>query len=114
MPKTVKKGAYIINLDEYADVGTHRIVLYVKINEVMYFDRFGIKHVPKEIKNFIGHKNTKTNIFRIQPDNSIMHGYFYIGFPDFTLANRSLIDFTTLFSPYDFKKNNEIILNYFK
>ena len=69
LPKTIKNGAYVINLDEYADVGTHWIALYVKNNGVIYFDSFGAEHVPKEIKRFIGHKITKTNIFRIQADN---------------------------------------------
>ena len=68
----------------------------------------------KKIKKFIGHKNTKTNIFRIQADNSIMSAYLCIGFIDFMFAGRSLIDFTTLFSPDDFKKNDDIILSYFK
>ena len=75
----MKNGAYIINLDEYEDIGTHWIDLYVKNNEVNYFDSFrvfGVEHVPKEIKKNIGHKNRKTNIFRIQADNSIICGYF--------------------------------------
>ena len=65
LPKTVKNGAYVINLNEYADVGTYWIALFVKNNEVIYFDRFGVEHIPKEITRFIGHKNIKTNIFRI-------------------------------------------------
>ena len=76
MPKTIENGAYVINLDEYADVGTHCIALYIKNNEVVYFDSFGVEHVPKEIKKYIGHKNTKTNIFIIQADNSIMWDTF--------------------------------------
>ena len=75
----MKNGAYIINLDEYEDVGTHWIDLYVENNEVNYFDSFrvfGVEYVPKEIKKIIGHKNRKTNIFRIQADNSIICGYF--------------------------------------
>ena len=59
LPKTIKNGAYVINLDEYADVGTHWIALHVKNNEVICFDSFGVEHVPKDIKKFIGHKNTK-------------------------------------------------------
>ena len=114
MPKTVQNGAYVINLDEYADVGTHWIALYVKNNEVMYCSSFGVEHVPKEIKKFIGYKNTKTNIFRTQADNSIMFGYFCIRFIDFMFGGKSLIDFTSLFSPYCFKKNDDIILSYFK
>ena len=82
-PRTIKNGAYIINLDEYEDVGKHWIALYVKNNEITYFDSFGVEHVPKEIKTFIGNKNIKTNIFRIQEDNSIMCGYVCIVFIGF-------------------------------
>ena len=88
--------------------------MYVKNNEVIYFAGFGVEHIPKEIKRFIGHKNIKTNIFRIQADDSIMCGFFYIGFTDFMFAGKSLIDFTSLFSPYDFKENDKIILNCFE
>ena len=45
------------------------LLLYVSNNEIIYFDSFGVEHVPKEIKNFIGHKNIKRNIFRIQSNN---------------------------------------------
>ena len=113
-PTIIKNEAYVINLNEYANVGTHWIALYVKNNEVIYFDSFGVEHVPKEIKRFIRHKNTKSNIFRIQADDSVMCGYFCIGFIDFMFAGKSLINFTSLFSPYDFKKNDDIILSYFK
>ena len=65
LPKTITNGSYVISLDEYADVGTHWIALYVKNNENIYLDSFGVEHIPKEIKRFIGHKNIKTNIFRI-------------------------------------------------
>ena len=67
--KIIRNGAYIINLDEYADVGTYWIALYVKNNEVIYFDSFGVEHVSKEIKKFIRNKDIKTNIFRIQAYN---------------------------------------------
>ena len=112
LPKTIKNGTSAINLDEYADVGTHWIALYVKNNEFIHFDRFGVEPLPKEMKKLIGHKNTEINIFKILADNSVMCGYFCIGFIDFMFAGRSLINFTSLFSPYDFKK--KIILNYFK
>ena len=105
LPKTIKNGGgYVINLDEYADIHTHWIALYLKNNEVIYFDSCGVEHVPKEIERFIGHKNT----------NSVMCGYFCIEFTDFMLAGKSLVDFTSLFSPYDFKKNDKKILDYFK
>ena len=109
-----KNGAYVINLDEYADVGTYWITFYAKNNEFIYFGSFGVEHVPKEVKIFVGHKDIKTNIFRIQAYNSIMYGYFCTGFIDFMFANKTLIDFTSLFSPYDFEKNDKIILKYFK
>ena len=114
LPKKIKDGAYVINLDEYADVGTHWIALFCNRNQIVYFDSFGVKHVPKEIKEFIGNKNIKANIFRVQANNSGMCGYFCIGFIDFMLAGKNLTDFLNLFSPDDFKKNSDIILSYFK
>ena len=56
LPKTIKKGAYVINLDEYKNTGTHWVSLFVKTNEVIYFDSFGIEHIPNEINKFIGKK----------------------------------------------------------
>ena len=114
MPKRIKSDAYVINLDEYADLDTYWTGLYLKKNEVVYFDSFDVERVPKESKRFIGHKNIKINLFRIQADNSILCGCFCIGFTDFMFARKRLIDFTSLFSPYDFKKNDDIILSYFK
>ena len=88
--------------------------LHSKNNEVIYFDSFGVEHVPKEIKKFIGNNSIKTNIFRIQAYNSIMCDYFCIGFIEFMFANKTLIDFTSLFSRYDFEKNGKIILKDFQ
>ena len=53
LPNKIKDGAYVINLDEYSDIGTHWIALYVKNNDITYFDSFGVEHIPKEIKAFI-------------------------------------------------------------
>ena len=103
-----------MNLDEYSDIGTHWIVLYALNNNVIYFDSFGVEHTPKEIKVFIGNENIKTNIFRTQAYDSLMCGYFCIGFIDFMLKCKSLTDFTNLFSSNNFKKNDDIILNYSK
>ena len=69
-----KNGAYVINLDEYSDIGTHQVALYVLNNDAIYFDSFGVEHIPEEIKKFISNKNIKTNIFRIQEYDSIMCG----------------------------------------
>ena len=86
--------------------------MYVK-NNVTYFDSFKVEHIPKEIKTFIKNRNIKTNIFRIQAYDSIMCGYFCIGFINFMLKGKSLTEYTNLFSPNDFLKNDDIILNYF-
>ena len=90
-------GGDVINLDEYTDVGIYWIVLYALNNDIIYFDSFGVDHTPKKIKKYIGNKNIKTKIFRIQADTSIACGYFCIGFIDFTLAGKTLIDYTILF-----------------
>ena len=94
LPKKIKDGAYIINLDEYADVGTHWIDLFCNRNEIAYFDNFGVEHIPEEIKEFIGYKNIKANIFQVQANDSVMCGYFYIGFIDFILAGKRFTNFT--------------------
>ena len=120
LPK-IKDGAYVINLDEYSDIGTHWVALYVgratpkDINNdnVTYFDSFGVENIPKEIKAFIANKIITTNIFRIQAYDSVMCGYFCIGVIDFILAGKMLTEFTNLFSPNNFKKIDDIILNYF-
>ena len=93
--------AYIMNLDEYSDVGNHWVALYLSSN-VTYFDSFGVEDIPKEIKKFISNKNIKTNISRIQAYDSIMWGYFCTGFINFMLAGKTLTDFTNLFSPNNF------------
>ena len=114
MPKKIKVGGYVINLDEYADVGTHWIALFCRKSKVIYFNSLGVEHIPEEIKEFIGNKNIKANILQTQANNSVMCGYFCIGFIDFMLEGKKLTDFTTIFSPYDFDKNDNIILSYFK
>ena len=63
LPKKIKDGAYIINLGEYAHVGTHWIALFCKRSEIVCFDSFGVEHVSEEIKKFIRNKNIIANIF---------------------------------------------------
>ena len=87
LPK-IKDGAYVINLDEYSDIGTHWVALYVQNNAVTYFDSLGVEHILKKIRTFIGNKNLKTNIFRIQAYDSAMYGDFCIGFIDLCLHER--------------------------
>ena len=71
LPKTIKDGAYVINLDEYGDVCTDWIALFCNRSETVYFDGFG---VPEEIKKFVGNKNIRANIFRVQANNTVMCG----------------------------------------
>ena len=104
LPKNIKDGAYVINVDEYADVGTNEIALSSRENEIVYFDSFGIEHVPEEIKEFIRNKNIKASIFWVESNNSKMCRYFCIGFIYFMLAGKALVDFTSLFSLCDFEK----------
>ena len=113
LPNKIKGEAYVINLDEYSDIGTHWIALYVNNKTVTYFDSFGIEHIPKEVKKFIGNRNIISNIYRIQNYDSIMCGYFCIGYIDYMFIGKSLADYTNLFSPNNFKKNDDTILNYF-
>ena len=113
LPNTIKNGAYVINLDEYHHIGTHWVALYVNNKTIIYFDYFGVEHIPKEIIKFIGNdqsssakarnKNIAINIYRIQAYNSIMCGYFCIGFINFMFNGNSLTDYTNtnLFSPND-------------
>ena len=86
------------------------LLMYVINNDVTYFDSFGVEHVPKEIRTFINNKDIKTNIFRTKAFDSIMCGFFCIGFIDFMIAAKTLTEFTNLFSP---KEIDNIILNYF-
>ena len=113
LPK-IKDGAYVINLDEHSDIVTHWVALYVYSNNVTYFDFFSVEHIPKEIKAFVDHAvSITTKIFRIQTYDLIMCGYFCIGFIDFMLAGKTLAEFANLFSPNNFRKIDDIVLNYF-
>ena len=113
LPDKIKDGAYVINLDEYSDIGTHWIALYVNNKTVTYFDSFGVDNILKEIRKFMNNKNIISNIFRIQAYDSLMCGYFCIRFINFMFKGNILTDFTNLFSPNNFKKNDDIIFKLF-
>ena len=74
--KKIKDRVYVIILDEYADVGTHWNALFCNRSEIVYFNSFGVEHVPEEIIDFMGNKNIIANIFRIQANDSVMCGSF--------------------------------------
>ena len=63
IPKKVKDGEYLINLDKYANVDTHWIALFYNRSEIVCFDSFRIEDIPKEIKKLFENKNIKPNIF---------------------------------------------------
>ena len=88
--------------------------MYLNDNYVTLFDSFGVEHVPKDIKKLIGNKNITTNIYGIQSYDSIMCGYFCIGFFDFMLKSKGWLEYTNLFSANDYEKNDKTILKYFQ
>ena len=90
----IKDREYMINLDEYKSIETYWIVLYINPKNVTYFVSFGVEHIPKDIRKFFGSKNIITNIYRIQAYDSIMCGYFCLGFIDFMLKGKSLLEYT--------------------
>ena len=98
MPDKIKDGAYVINIDEYSDIGTHWIALFVNNKTVTYFDSFGAEHIPKELKNFFNNENIIANIFRLQAYDSVMCGHFCIGSIDFMLKRNNLIFFNQIIS----------------
>ena len=113
LPDKIKNGQNVINFDEYSKIGTKSIALYALDNNLTYFDSFGVEHIPKEIEIFIDKSIVVINIFRIKAYDSVMCGYFCIGFIDFMIAGKTLTDFTNLFSSNNFKKNDDIVLKYF-
>ena len=86
----------------------------LKLTKVIYFDSFGVEHIPEENNKFIGNKKIKASIFRIQAYDSIMCGYFCIEFINYMLKGKKLLDYTNLFSPNDFKENDQVIKRIFK
>ena len=88
--------------------------MYVIAEIVTYFNGFGVEHIPKEIRKLVGNKNIIANIYRIQTCNLIMYRYFFIWLTDFMLRGKSLLDYSNLFHPNKYEKNDQIILKYFQ
>ena len=82
--------------------------------KIMYFDSFGVGHIPKEMKEFIGSRNTISNIYRLQAYNLIIWGYYCIGFIDFILKGQILLVYKNLFFSNEYEENNKIILKCLK
>ena len=81
--------------------------MHVNDNNVTCFDSFGVEHIPKEIRKLKKNKNVLTNIYRVQACDSMMCGYFCIGFMDFMLKGKSLVEYTILFFSNDYEKNDK-------
>ena len=103
-----------MNVDEYESIGTDWTVLYVIPGNVTYLYGFGVEHIPKETKKFIGNENITTNIYRIQAHDLLVYGYFYIGIIDFMLKGKRLLDYAILFSPIYYGENDKIMLRHFQ
>ena len=99
----IKNSAYVINLHEYRDIGTHWVALYVNNRTATYFDSLGVEHIPREIMKFVICKKIITNIYRIQAYDSIICCYFCIGFINFMFNGKSLTDYINLFLPNNLK-----------
>ena len=110
----IKDGAYLINLDDKNSKGTHWVSLFIDRSTAVHFDSFGIEFVPQEVLNKIKNKSINHNIFRIQDNESVTCGFYCIAFIGYMLAGKTLLDYTNLFSPNDYKKNDKIIYVYFK
>ena len=113
LPTKSKDGGYIVNLDDLGKPGTHWVAIFIQKKNAVYFDSFGVERLPEEIKRFLHGKNLNLNLFRIQEFDSITCGYFCLGFLDYMFAGKSLLEYTSLFSPNDFKKNDKIIKDLF-
>ena len=102
LPK-IRDGLSEINLDEFKSIGSHWKAFYVNGNigrasyDAIYCDSFGVEHIPKEVKKFIGNKIIITNIYRIQSYDLTMCGDFSIKLIDLILKSKRLPDYNNLF-----------------
>ena len=93
----IKDGAYVINLDDKKSKGTRWISLFIDRNKAVYFDSFGIEYIMQD-------KSITYNVFRIPDDDSVMCGFYCFVFMEYMLLGKTLLDYTNLFSPNDYKK----------
>ena len=104
----------MININEKIVKGARSVSLFIDRNLAVYFDYFGIEYIAQEVLNKIKDKSITHNIFRIQDNDSIMCVFYYIALIEYILARKTLLDYAKLFSPNDYKKNDEIIHKDFK
>ena len=90
---------------------------YLLINRLLcifiFFLGGGFKYILKEVLSKIKEKSLTRNIFRIEHDDSIICVFYCIAFIEYMLTGKALLDYTNLFSPNDYEKNNKIMYKYF-
>ena len=94
--------------------GTHWPSLFIDKNTAVYFASFGIDYTPQEVLNKIKDKSITNNIFRKKDNESIMCGFYCIAFIEYMLAGKTLLNYTNLFSPNNYKKNDKVIYKFLK
>ena len=97
-----RDGAYIAYLDKFESVGIQWIALYLNAENVTYLDSFGVENISKEIRKLIKDRCIITNIYRIHAYDSIMCEFIY-----FMLKGEIWLEYTNLFSPNDYERNNK-------
>ena len=90
------------------------VSLFIDRYTAVYFVSLGIEYIPQEVLNKIRDKSITQNIFRIQDNESTMCGLFCIDFIEYMFVGKTLLDYTNLFSPNDYKKNDKVIYKSFK
>ena len=105
----INNGAYIINLADKNSKGTHQVLLFIHKITTVYFDSFETEYISQEILIKINNKSITHYIFRIQDNESIMCGFYCIAFTEYTLAGKTWLNYTNLFFPNYYKKNDKTI-----
>ena len=110
----IKDEPYVKSLNDKNCTGTHWVSLFIHKKVAIYFDSFGTEYIPQELLNKIKDTSITHNTFRMQDNESIMCGFYFIAFAEYMLARKTFLDHTNLFSPNDYKKKDKIAHKYFK
>ena len=110
----INDNAYAINLDDKQSNGTHWVPLFIDKNTAVQFNSIWTGYNPQDALNEITDKSITHNIFRIQSDDSVMCEFNSIDFIECKIVGKTLFDYTNLFSPNIYQKNDKIIDKYFK
>ena len=94
--------------------GTYRVLLSIGRHAAIYYNSFGIGYIHQKVLNIIKDKYITHNIFRIQDDDCIICRFYCIAFIKYMIPGKTLLDYTNIFSPNDYKKKDKIIYMYFK